>query len=345
MSIVAAYHDDGSGLPLSGGARAAILLLALGSTGAARILKHLSSDEIRILKDSASALPPIAPEQIDELVDEFHESFKKGPGLDGPARQMSELLQSALNPDEYRALFPDAAIEHERATNEQIDIWEALADMEGAAIAAKLSGEHPHLVAVILSRVSADLASTIVREFSPAFRNDVMRRILSLKPLALSVGKLFESHLRLTYLSASDSGSETTSHAFLAEIINRMDKEQAEALIDAIRVNRPSDAEALQRLLFAFQDLPILPVKSRLTLFDTLPIDVTILALRGAPDDIKECVLSSLGARNRRMVESELGQSANVQKSEIEGARRRIANEALRLAGDGKLALRDEGDE
>ncbi|MEX6504961.1 FliG C-terminal domain-containing protein [Jiella sp. M17.18] len=344
MSIVAAYHDDGSGLPQSGSARAAILLLALGSSGAARLLKHLSPSEIRILKESAAGLPPIAPEQIDELVDDFHESFKKGPGLDGPARQMSELLQSALTPEEYRSLFPQAALERDLENDSQIDVWDAIGRLEGPAIAAKLTGEHPHLVAIVLSKVTSDIASAIVREFPAAYRNDVMSRILTLKPLAEEVRTVFEGHLRGSFLASSDGGGESTSHAFLAEIVNRLDKEQGEALIETLRVTRPSDAEALQRLLFAFDDLPILPVKSRLTLFDAVPTDVTILALRGASDAVKECVLSALGARNRRMVEAELGQEATVQKSEIEGARRRIANDALRLAGEGKITLR-EGEE
>ncbi len=348
MSAVAAYQDQVPGLPKNGSARAAILLIALGSSGASRILKHFSSEEIRRLKEAASGLAAIAPEAVEELVDRFQDAFKKAPGLDGPARQMNELLQIALGEDEFQQLFVTAGAEMPgTGPSEPVgNVWEAVAGLEGEVLAPQLAREHPQIVAILLSKVPSDTASIIVRQFEAAFRHAVMRRMMSLRPLSPPVLTLFETHVRQAYLGgAATSDDNGGGHTVLAEIVNRLDKSQTDELLDAIRSVQPADADTLQKLLFAFEDVAGLSQKARLTLFDAVPTETVILALRGVEGEIREGVLASLGARGRRMVEAELGQAVDVQASEVEGARRRIASEALRLSAEGRIKLRVSGEE
>ncbi|MBP0615733.1 FliG C-terminal domain-containing protein [Jiella mangrovi] len=348
MSIVAAYSDQ-IGMPDDGTARAAILLLALGAEGAGRLLKHLSPDEIRLVRESASRLPTVGPEQIDEVVEHFQGYFKKGAALTGPAKEMAELLESALSREEYVAIFDpdsrDPALADLVEMQNEGNVWEAVAAAEPAQLAQKLLAEHPQLVAIVLAKVEPDMASSMIREFAPAMRNDIMRRILTLKPLQYTVQSVLEGQIRRNFLALSNDSEDGGSHAFLAEIVNRLDKDSSEEILSSLRSTRPKDAEALEKLLFAFDDLPSLPLRSRLTLFDAVESDVLIKALRGASTEIVELVLASLGARARRMAEAELKQEASVPKAEIDGARREIAKEALRLAGEGKLVLREQADE
>ena len=214
--------------------------------------------------------------------------------------------------------------------------------MEPVPLAQKLLGEHPQLVAIVLARLPPEMASAMIREFAPAMRNDVMRRILTLKPLQYTVQTVLEGQIRRNFVTAGGDTEEGGSHAFLAEIVNRLDKDSSEEVLESLRASRPKDAEALEKLLFAFEDLPSLPLKSRLTLFDAVDAEVMVRALRGAGPEIVELVLSALGARARRMAEAELKQEVTLQKAEIDGARREIAKQALRLAGEGKLVLREQ---
>ncbi len=342
MSAVAAFDETSFSLPKSGGARAAILLLALGVDGASRVLRHFSADDIRLLNASAAGLAAVAPEAIDELVDNFQDCFKKSPGLDGPERQMAELLQGALGEDEFRQMFAagDGAIDgaFSLATS---NVWEAVAVLDGGVLAPQLAKEHPQVVAVLLSKLPPDTASAVVRQFEAAFRNAVMRRMLSLASLSAPVTTLFETHVRQAYLGTREiDDGNTGGHSVLAEIVNRLERSQGEELIESIRAVEPRDAETLLKLLFAFDDIVSMPQKGRLKLFDSVPTDVVILALRGAEGEVRELALASLGARGRRMVEAELAQDVDIRAEDIDGARRRIAAEALRLSSDGSIELR-----
>ncbi len=62
------------------------------------------------------------------------------------------------------------------------------------------------------------------------------------------------------------------------------------------------------------------------------------LALRGAADELKENILSSISQRTRRMIEAELG-AGGAKPAEVEQARKSIAALALRMAAEGKIEL------
>ncbi|MCQ8780911.1 FliG C-terminal domain-containing protein [Mangrovibrevibacter kandeliae] len=331
-------------LPHGGAARAAILLLAMGSPGASRVLKHLTPDEIRTLRQSATDLEPVSREQLDLLVEEFQEAFKVGPGLSGPAQQMHELLQSSLTPEQLAALVEGNGDTEDDAF--EIDtgaVWTEVDQLDHDVLGPGLAREHPQVVAVMLARLDADLAASIVSKFEAAFRIEVMRRMLSVKPLAGPVQRLFEMHIRQGFLSSSEK-TGGGRHATLADIANRMDKRHTDELLESLSAVKPEDALALRNLLFAFEDVVYLPLKSRFVLFDELQTEQVIMALQGASEDIREAVLASLGARARRMVEAELAQPNGRPAADIAAARRLISQSALRLAGEGKIQLREQED-
>jgi flagellar motor switch protein FliG len=79
--------------------------------------------------------------------------------------------------------------------------------------------------------------------------------------------------------------------------------------------------------------------KDRLVLFDKVQTEQVMLALRGVDAELKEIILSSLGARARRMIEAELNGAETVVTKEVDAARRSIAETALRLAASGDITI------
>ncbi len=347
MSMVAAYQDENSELPASSRARAAIVLIALGSAGASRVLKHFTTDEIKLLKESAAGLASITPDQIDELVDHFQEAFKKSPGLNGPGEQMTELLQNALSAEEFESIFSvdDFDGSGKEPDRETRSVWDAVANLQHEMLAPKLAREHPHVVAVLLSKIRAETAAMIAQEFEPAFRNEVMRRVLSLKSLSRPVQRLLENHLRHSYLATSDRPDQASSHTVLADIVNRMSKGHADELLEMLVVKQPKDAEKLRNLLFSFEDVVTLSKRDRMVLLDATGTEVVILALGGVDEETKEAILSCMSSRSRRMVEAELSRSDEPPPAEVDKARRQIAATGLTLWGEGKLNLHAEDEE
>ena len=77
-----------------------------------------------------------------------------------------------------------------------------------------------------------------------------------------------------------------------------------------------------------------------MALFDGLGTDLVTLALRGCEQTLAEAILSALGPRSRRMIESELATEAgNIPFADIAKARKTIASTAIRLASEGAVQL------
>ena len=129
------------------------------------------------------------------------------------------------------------------------------------------------------------------------------------------------------------------SHAKLADIINKLDRDKVDDVLQSLAEAKPETAAALKSLLFRFEDIVKLSQKSRSTLFDQIPAERVVLALRATDAAFRDTVLSSLASRARRMVESELESSEGSVNREVLDARDAIAELALAMAGRGEIEL------
>jgi flagellar motor switch protein FliG len=338
-------NDGGLG-DLPGPARAAILLLAMGATGASRLLKHLTPDEIRAIRQSVADQEPVSATQIERLVTEFQEEFKTGPGLSGLDNELNRLLRSTMSADEYTNVFgSDDFIDPSLFTGPALSVWDELENLGPKNLVVLLSVEHPQVVAIVIGRLPSEVAAAVVAGFEPGFRNDVMRRVLSASPLSMESESVIETILNDIFIAGSGNAEKAARRTILAEIANRMEKSQTDEFLASIEETEPEEAVAIRQMLFAFEDLPRLQKKARLILFDDVPTETVTLALRGAAPELVETVTSSLAARARRMVEAELGRAVDVSQKDITAARRIIAAQTLRLASEGRISIAQAGEE
>jgi len=118
-----------------------------------------------------------------------------------------------------------------------------------------------------------------------------------------------------------------------------MDRQQMEEVLSDLEQRRPKDAKLVRGLLFTFDDISRLSAADRVKLFDSVPVERTILALQGASAALREQVLASVSSRSRRMIEQEISSGANVPARDISKARRAIADQALELAEQGQIDI------
>jgi flagellar motor switch protein FliG len=131
----------------------------------------------------------------------------------------------------------------------------------------------------------------------------------------------------------------------MADIINKMEREQMEDVLQSLAETRPKTAETLRGLLFTFDDLIKLQPRVRMLLFDQIPTERIVLALKGCEGELRDAVLGSLASRNRRMVEQELSSSEPASQRDVIKARRMIADTALSMAEKGEIELSAGEDE
>lgn len=323
---------------LGGVEKVAVLLLALGKGRAARILKHFDPEELRLLTRSAADLRAISVGDLETLVEEFAQRFSSGVNFVGTAAEIRSLLAGVMTEAEIAGAGEGAQVV------EQVDadgpVWDRLAKIKVDVLRAFLIKEHPQTVALILSRISSDAAAKALSSFPADHRSSLLCRMLDIKAVAPEALRVVELTLKEELLATSTS----VSHTGIADILNRLDKSQSDALLKTLGEMRPDDAKALKRMLFTFDELATLPPAARTVLFDQVPIERLVLALKGTEPAFQGIVLSALGARSRRMVEAELQGGSSASARDVAEARRVIVDAVLKMVAKGEIELKPADD-
>jgi len=318
--------------------KAAAILVAMGKPSASRLLKFFKQEELKALVEGARQMRTLPQAQLEKIVAEFEAEFAEGAGLLDSGDQMDTLLTESLSAEEMTALMA----KEEDAVVQDVapPVWPEVEKLDPARLAGMLSGEHPQTVALILSQIAPGAAAKVVVLLDKALRGDVVRRMMSLAPVSEAARAMVENQLRTRLEADSTSKNDGVGTARVANLLNELDRSDLDEVMADLEEAGSTDMEALRAQLFSFEDIVLLTQKARVTLFDGLPTDQVTNALRNADAQMVEAILSSLGARSRRMIEAELASASdNVSADDITRARRAIASAAIRMAQDGAFEL------
>ncbi|WP_371347774.1 flagellar motor switch protein FliG [Ancylobacter sp. IITR112] len=325
--------------PLQGSDRVAALLMTMGRPVAARLMKHFQPEEIKAITRAIAEMRPVSTAQVELAIEEFATQFVAGANVVGSPSDVERLLDGVLPPEQISAIMTDIL----GSTNHSI--WDRISGVSEGTIAAYVIKEHPQIAALILSRVKPSCAAKVLGHLPEAMRNAVMRRMLGFKPIVDETMRIIENTIHEDFMVnlARNAGADT--HARIADIINKMERDDMENVLSSLATTRPKSAEILKGLLFTFDDIINLPPRARTALFDQVPNDRTVMALKGTDAQFREVILQSLGSRVRRMVEQELMSSEPASHRDVHEARRAITDMALEMAGRGEIELNAGGED
>jgi len=316
--------------------KAAAILVAMGKPSAGRLLKFFKQEELKTLIEAARRLRTIPQAELERVVQEFEQEFAEGAGLLDSADSMDNLLNESLPPEEVSLLMGRG----EKRPAGMDEIWSRLERMAPSRLAQILAHEHPQTIAVVLANLAPEAASKVILTLDRSQRGEVLRRMASMGQPTAEARALIERRVAEILRAEANGKDVSAGHARVARLLNELDKAEADEVIRDLEAVGAPDVDAIRARLFAFEEIVHLPQKARVSLLDGLGTDVVTLALRGAPANLVEAVLSALGARSRRMIESELAAPADgISAEAIAGARKRIVATAVELAQQGVIEL------
>lgn len=318
--------------------KAAAILVAMGKPSASKLLKFFKQEELKALVEGARLLRTISQADLEKIVAEFEAEFAEGAGLMDSSDQMDTILNETLSPEEMNALMGV-----EQPVSEDMGpppVWPDVEKADPVRIAAFLSEEHPQTAALVLSKLSPGTAANVLLAIDKDARNEIVKRMMSMAAIPEVATGIIEDQLRSRLLAESATRDTSAGQIRVASVLNELDKEKLDELMQDLEASGAPDMDALRSRLFAFEDIVHLTQKARVALFDSISSELVTLALRDAPPALTEAVLSSIGARARRMIESELGQGSDgINGADITRARKAIAANAIRMAREGAFEL------
>jgi flagellar motor switch protein FliG len=318
---------------LRGPDKVAALLLAMGKPLAGRLLRHFDPDELKSITRAVASLGAIQMHSLEGLIEEFAGQFLNGVDLLGSASEVEQLLAGVLSPGQIAEIMADVG------DGAAQPMWERISTVSDSIFANYLLREHPQTAAFILTKVSPACAAKVMALFPRERRNSLMRRMLNISAVTEPALRILEIVLREDLLGKASRNSADDQNVRMADIINKMEREQMEDVLQGLAETNPKTAETLRGLLFTFDDVIKLQPRARQILFDAVPTERVVLALKGSDAEFRDAILSSLASRARRMVEQELSNSEPASQREVLKARRAIADTALAMAEKGEIEL------
>lgn len=315
--------------------KSAILLLALGEDEAAQVMKHLTPKEVQKLGSAMANIKSVPRERVDAVLGDFC----------GIAEQQSPIASAT---DQYVRAVLTKALGDDRAAPVLNRILhggdtsgiEGLKWMESSAVAELIKNEHPQIISTILVHLDRDQASEILGFLPQRLHSDVLLRIATLdgiQPTALRelndvLSKLLSGGKNIK--KAPMGGVRTA-----AEILNYLGNTQEGPIMDAIR---EYDSELAQKILdemFVFEDLLELDDKGIQLLLREIQSESLIVALKGAPEPMREKIYKNMSQRAAETLRDDLEAKGPVRVSEVEAEQKEILKIVRRLADEGQIGL------
>lgn len=318
--------------------KAAAILVAMGKPAASRLLKFFKQEELKALIEGARLLRTIPQADLERIVAEFEAEFTEGAGLLDSADRMDTILNESLSPEEMSAIMGDKKFEP--VSEVAPPIWPDLEKLEPSRLGAFLAGEHAQTAAMVLSKLAPQTAANILLTMQKPVRSQIIKRMVTMANIPDAASRIVENQLRASVLSQKTTKDTSAGQQRVASMLNEMAKPELDELMQDLEDAGTPDLAGVRSRLFAFDDLPLLTQKARVLLFDGLSTELVTLALRGASPELTEAALSAIGARSRRMIESELGQgSEGIALADIMAARKTISATTVRLSREGAFEL------
>lgn len=321
---------------LSGLERSALLMLGLGEQHAAEILKYMEPKEVQEIGLAMAGLKSVTNSQMElvmqKFVDTIGEQTSLGMGSDEYIRNM---LTKALGSDKASGVIDRILLGRNSKGLEQLK-W-----MDPRAIAELIRYEHPQIVAIVMSFLEPDQAAGVLSEFpDQRVRNDVIMRVATLdgiQPMALQeLDEILEKQF---------AGAQSVKSSALggvkkaADILNFVDGSIEAAVIEGINKADEELAQEIQDNMFVFENLLDVDDRGVQTLLREISSDQLLLALRGAPDELKEKIFKNMSSRAAEMLQDDLEAAPPVKVSDVEAAQKEILSVARKLSDAGEINL------
>ena len=328
-------------LALSGVQRAAVLLLSLGESDAAEVLKHMNAKEVQKLGIAMATISGISREQVSQVMEVFNTALDKQTSLGmGADDYVRKVLVQALGEDKAGSVI-DRILLGRNTTGLDTLKW-----MDPRAIADLVRNEHPQIIAIVLSHLDGDQAAEVLKILPERARADVLLRIATLDgipPNALN--ELNEIMERQFAGNQNMKSSSIGGVKVAASILNFMDSGQDQAILGNIAQVDAELGARIQDLMFVFDNLNDLSDRELQALLREVPNDRLGLALRGADAKVREKITRNMSQRAAEILIEDMEARGPVRLSDVEAAQKEILAIVRRLADQGAISLSANSEE
>jgi flagellar motor switch protein FliG len=324
---------------LKGPQKAAIFMLAVGDTHAAKLFEMMEDEEISELSQAMSQLGLVSADIVEKLFIEFADSLSSTGGLVGSHASTERLLFGALDSDRAKQIMEEIRGPAGRT------MWEKLENVNETVLANYFKNEYPQTVAVVMSKIKPDHASRVLGMLPENFSMEVIMRMLRMEAVQKEVLDSIEVTLRTEFMTNLARTAQRDSHEMMADIFNALDRSTESRFMTALEERNRESAEKIQALMFTFDDLSRLDDSGIQVLMRQVDKDQLALALKGASDEVKDMFFRNMSERAGKMMKEDMDAMGAVRLKDVDEAQGVIVVSTKSLADAGDIVISTGGED
>ncbi|HEU4780079.1 MAG TPA: flagellar motor switch protein FliG [Steroidobacteraceae bacterium] len=322
--------------------RAAILLLTLGESEAAEILKHMGAKDVQRLGRSMAELNSVSRDEVREVLSSFTQQLESQTSVGvGGDEFVRKVLVNALGDEKANSLMDRIRLGGQRKG------LEALKWMDSRAVAELIRNEHPQIIAIVLSYLEPDQGAEVLGYLPENSRSDLVMRVATLDGVQPSALSELDEMMEKQFAAGASNGKSSSLGGLkvAAEMVNLLDAKVGNAVMTEVGKADERLSQSIQDLMFVFGDLLEIDDRGMQELLRQVPADKLLLALKGAEEEFKTKVFKNMSQRAAEMMKDDLANKGPVRLADVEAAQKEILLAARKLADDGTIALGGKGGE
>ncbi|WP_242841284.1 flagellar motor switch protein FliG [Ruminococcus sp. NK3A76] len=324
--------------------KAAAVLIALGTSPASEVVKYLHENEVETLSAEIAQIKSLTAEEKEDIINEFYEMCIAQKAItEGGTDYARSVLDKAFGEKKADELIFRATTKIDSAPFAFIN------DVDNKNLLMTLQHEHPQTIAVVLSHVSSDKASKIISELPREQQIEIIERISNMDKANPEITAIVERSLKKklsgTYNTSSSSAPEHGGVQYIAEIMNRIDKDSQKAVFEGMEVTNPELVGKIKKLMFVFGDiinLNDMEIQAFIREADTKDLTVS---LKAASPELQERIFNNMSSRQKEMIQSDMQYLHNLRMRDVEAAQQRIIDVIRGLEESGDIVLFKGGDD
>lgn len=322
--------------------KVAILLLSVSPNASADIMKHLHEDEIESITKEITNLRMVSSEVKQQVLREFHElAIANNLASFGGMEAARELLQQTLGSEKASTFL-------HRLKNQGGDKPFRFVDRaDSVQILNLLQHESAQTIALVLSYLDPDKASTILSAFSPEKQIDIAKRIAIMDTASPEMIQQVEQVLK-ERLSTTSTRKQVSKNGIqsIVNILNGVDRSTEKNILDTLQNTDPQLADEIKQRMFVFDDIAYLDNRSIQRILVDVSNEDLQLALRSTTQTMKNAIYRNISKRRQDLLEEEIAANDSVLMKDVEDAQKRIVSMVRKLEEDGIIIIsRNGGDD
>ncbi|MGA1342246.1 MAG: FliG C-terminal domain-containing protein [Hyphomonas sp.] len=327
--------------------RAAVIISLLGEAAAKPIVEKLDDVALAKVIRALETISMLSREELVEIVVDFIAQLRQNAGaMRGGAEKARELMSSIVDPNRLSLIYGNASDNTDQDAEEAGDVWTRFCRREPRQIAEYVSRLSPNIIAMILRKLDAGMASSILCLLPEEKLSPTLGQMVDAPKVDPGIDSVVERMIEIEFLNNKDEESADEEDAYLetvGEVLSLIPDSKRNNLVNFLRTEHETKLEIIQKGLFTIEALPLILARNSVPVvfkeLDQAVLIKLLASLREGYPEVLDYLLGNISSRLATSMREEIKDLPNVTREVADELQREFLTSLMGLKRRGLITM------